>query len=167
MTGSSPTTLSDLHSRAQRILKLKKMIMHNLQKEAQKNAQNLVQKHANGNKSHCPTTVHTATVQLASLYKCMGYSFDCFPWKQASSLLDHIIAPIWANPIEATAQIQQKMQSEGHYAVAHQHQQLQKLIKRPNILAQTNCLRILSTKAKFRQTCNFRVSDIRVLNRFA
>ena len=67
MTGSSPATLSDLHSRAQRILKLKKMIMQNLQKEAQKNAQNLVQKHANRNKSHIPITVHTATVQLASL----------------------------------------------------------------------------------------------------
>ena len=33
---TKPTTLSDLHSRAQRILKLKKMIMQNLQKEAQK-----------------------------------------------------------------------------------------------------------------------------------
>jgi len=47
---------------------------------------------------------------------------------------------IWANPIEGTAQTLQKMQSEGHYSVAHQHPQLQKLINRPNILVSNELL---------------------------
>ena len=66
---TKPTTLSDLHSRAQRILKLKKIIMQNLQKSKHKKKElsKFGPKHANRNKSHSPFTVHTATVQLASL----------------------------------------------------------------------------------------------------